>query len=395
MNISQSVHKNVKKIGQAFRQVKNVYKHPGSGSNVNLGRLVKQAIPYYLRKDGYSLPPLTIYLSVNGVCNFKCKMCDLGQKTMDSTFYKNLNPEKGAELKVERLIELFDEVKDSKPMIAITTTEPLMYKPLGQVVAAATERGMETLVTTNGFLLEKRAEELVNAGLKRLYVSLDGPAALHNEIRGVPTSFQKAVAGIKKIDEIKKARGIDYPVMKIAGVMSNHNYFALAELLRDIKDLPVEGCTISHMNFVTGEMSTEHNKLFGHIGYASETGMSAGTESLGVDVDALWNEIVKVKKEFPDFAHFSPDFTKPELEIFFKRPSEIIWDNRCLIPWYVAEVLTNGDMIPMTRCFSVKLGNIYKTSFKEYWNGKAIREFRKNLQKHRSFPACARCRGML
>jgi MoaA/NifB/PqqE/SkfB family radical SAM enzyme len=382
-------------LRQVVRQIRNVYKHPGSGGNVTFPRLVKQSYPYYFRRDGFSLPPLTIYLSVNGRCNFRCKMCDLGQHNVESSFYKNLNPLDKAELSFDRVAQLIDEVRPYRPMIAITTTEPLIYKRLPDVIAKATSAGLETLVTTNGFNLAPLADQIVDAGLKRLYVSLDGPPALHNEVRGVEQSFERAVAGLREVDELRRQRRVSYPVMRVATVVSNHNAFALTDLLDEIVDLPIAGVTISHMNFVTREMAGEHNRLYGHIGHATETGLAAGTDALTVDSDTLWEQICAVKARFPRFAHFSPDFTKDELERFYHRPSEFVWDTKCLIPWFVAEILSNGDFIPMTRCFNVKLGNIYEGTFEDVWNGGAMRRFRQNLREHRHFPACPRCRGML
>jgi len=382
-------------IHQLVRQVRNAYKHPGSGDNVNLVRLAKQGLPYYTRSDGFSFPPLTIYLSVNGVCNFRCKMCDLGQHNMQSSFYKNLNPVDKAELSYERIARLIDEVREHKPLIAITTTEPLLYRPLADVIAKATSADLETLVTTNAFNLEPLAERLVDAGLKRLYVSLDGPPALHNDVRGVEQSFERAVAGVRKIDELKRRKGLSYPSVRIATVVSNHNFFALEALMETIEDLPIACVTITHMNFVTRGMASEHNRLYGHIGMSSETGVSAGTDSLQVNVNTLWQQIEAVKARYPTLARFSPDFTKDELWRFYHHPSEFVWDTKCMVPWFVAEILSNGDLIPMTRCFNAKLGNIHDGTFDELWNGPIMRGFRQQLQTHKNFPACPRCRGML
>lgn len=377
------------------RRVANVYHHAGSGDNLSLSRLASRALPYYVNPDGTARPPVTIFLSVNGICQFKCKMCDIGQKNTETSFYKNLNPDPGSELSVERLRELFEEVKSFKPLIAITTTEPLLYKPLDKVVGMATEMGLETLVTTNGYNLEKRAESLFHAGLKHLNVSLDGPPELHDEIRGIPRSFSKAVAGFKVLDELKKRHGTAYPKLKVNTVVSNHNFFALSDFADAIAELPIQGVTISHMNFVTENMANEHNRQFLDVGKATKMCLESGTDSFGVDVKRLWQEIEKVKDKHGKKIQFSPDFNQKELYKFFHEPEEVVWDNKCLIPWFVTEILANGDIIPMTRCFQVLLGNIYNDSFMNIWNGEPIKKFRRSLMEHQTFPACTRCRGIL
>jgi len=74
---------------------------------------------------------------------------------------------------------------------------------------------------------------------------------------------------------------------------------------------------------------------------------------------------------------------------------EFVWDNTCYIPWFVMEILSNGDAIPLTRCFNLKLGNIYENSISEIWNGESYRKLRKELIKNKRFPVCTRCRGIL
>src|SRR5439155_19956995 len=77
--------------------------------------------------------PSTIYLAVNTRCGFACKMCDVGMDQYDTQFYKimSLSKDKPRErLALDRLKTLVDEVKDFKPMIAATSTEPLLYKDL-------------------------------------------------------------------------------------------------------------------------------------------------------------------------------------------------------------------------------------------------------------------------
>ncbi|MGH7430047.1 MAG: hypothetical protein ACREJ4_17060, partial [Candidatus Methylomirabilaceae bacterium] len=74
--------------------------------------------------------PATIYLAVNTRCGFACKMCDVGMEQYDTQFYKIMSLSKKQpreRLTLERLKTLVDEVKDFKPKIAATSTEPLLY----------------------------------------------------------------------------------------------------------------------------------------------------------------------------------------------------------------------------------------------------------------------------
>src|SRR5437867_13027060 len=98
-------------------------------------------------------------------------------------------------LSLERLKTLVDEVKDFKPMIAATSTEPLLYKDLIPLCDYVVSNGLQMLVTTAGLQLEKYAEELVRVGVQQLWVSIDGPPEIHNDIRGGKRSLEESVRG--------------------------------------------------------------------------------------------------------------------------------------------------------------------------------------------------------
>ena len=128
---------------------------------------------------------LTIYWSINSVCNLHCKMCDVGTFNEDGMFYKNLRIDRKLhEIDIDVFKRVVDEVAADKPFMSINSTEPLLYKSLVEAVSYCSERGLDVGVTTGAFTLPKHAEDLVQAGLGRLNVSIDGPREVHNEIRG-------------------------------------------------------------------------------------------------------------------------------------------------------------------------------------------------------------------
>ena len=168
-----------------FKKALKASEHPGISSRITLPVLMRQAAPILLSPAGRARPPLTLYWSVNSVCNLHCKMCDVGLVNPDSNFFANLRIDgKLHEIAIDRFRSVIDEVAHSKPMVAITSTEPLLYKPLPEAVAYCTERQLETTVTTGAYTLPQRADDLAAAGLTRLVVSIDGPPEIHNMIRG-------------------------------------------------------------------------------------------------------------------------------------------------------------------------------------------------------------------
>ena len=93
--------------------------------------MARNAAPYYLPGDLKVAAPLTLYWSINSVCNLRCKMCDVGMSNEEGMFYKNLRIDRKLhEIDLDVFKKVIDEVRNDKPFIAINSTEPLMYKPL-------------------------------------------------------------------------------------------------------------------------------------------------------------------------------------------------------------------------------------------------------------------------
>ncbi len=374
-----------------FKKALSARKHPGMSSRLTLPRLIRQAIPFIISPSGHARPPLTIYWSVNSVCNLRCKMCDVGNANADSNFFKNLRINgKLNEIPIERFKSVIDEVVPYRPMISITSTEPLMYKPLGKAISYVRHHEMDIAVTTNGYLLPKRAEELAEAGLSRLNVSIDGPPDLHNSIRGRKDSFEKAIEGITLFKKAAKKMGKEVEVL-VNCTITNMNYHALDAYIDSLAGFPIDRINFTYMSFVNETMAREHNKKWGNKYSATVNCLNEETRPEQVDINVLQSQIQAVKSKAGDEVTFLPDFGINELKTFFHEPSKFMGNGRCMVNWFIAEIIANGDVIPYARCYYIPLGNINDKPFMKIWNGKKANAWRRDLRKYKRFPACTRC----
>ena len=87
--------------------------------------------------------------------------------------------------------------------ISFSGGEPLLHRDLVSLVAYAHRKGLATKVNTNGILLSAPLiRELQDAGLNWCAVSLDSAqAAEHDELRGYPGCYERAVQGLKMLVE--------------------------------------------------------------------------------------------------------------------------------------------------------------------------------------------------
>jgi GTP 3',8-cyclase len=164
--------------------------------------------------DQLNRPLRDLRISVIDRCNFRCQYC-MPAEVFGPDFAFLPRNELLSYEEIERLAYIFVGLGVEK--IRLTGGEPLLRKQLPLLVEKLSKiKGLKDIgLTTNGVLLPKYAEELKDAGLKRVNVSLD---SLNDELfgeingRGVKTgpviegiqAAQKAGLGVKLNMVVKK-----------------------------------------------------------------------------------------------------------------------------------------------------------------------------------------------
>lgn len=355
-------------------------------TDVRYTKRIKNILSYYLFKNGYCFLPSIIWLKINNFCNLKCKMCNL---------WKNLNIEK-QHMSIEVLKKIIDDIKKLKfkPLISINTVEPLLHGRITDIAYYIVKSGLELKLVTNGFLLEKFANEFVDIGIQRLWVSLDGPPHIHDEIRGVKGSFEKAIQGVKLIQKKKRGKKRKYPRVATSYTISNYNYHSLGEYMRSIKNVEFELVLFTHMNFITEDMlksfRAESENLLSFLPKWS----APEVYPREVDINVLHKQISSVKRKYGDRVCFLPELDYESLKAFYYSPETFV-KKRCRFPWIGLQFDTQGNSFPFWRCLKFNLGNIKNDDFEKIWNGERIRTFRRTLRNKGAFPICSRCCGNL
>jgi len=338
----------------------------------------------------YLFAPEWMILGVNNVCNLHCKMCDVGTKTLDTNFATNLVGTHPINMPFDLIKQIIDETARYYPKakLGYAFTEPLVYPHLIESIAYASSKNLFTSVTTNALTLKQKAEKLVDAGLKELYISLDGPQDIHNEIRGHKKSFQKALEGINTILEHNPKQSIS-----IFCVITEWNIGYLTEFIAQIKHLPLEQVGFMHPNFTSQQMADIHNSKWSNLYPATVSNIEEVNIS-NFDLELLYKEIGQLKNGTLNFPiTFSPDIsTKKELDIFYNHPN-IKMGRGCNDIFRNIMIKSDGSVIPAHgRCYNLNLGNLYDESLKDIWHSNVLKELRSNLNTQGGLlPACNRC----
>lgn len=355
--------------------------------NNYLKEINKRVLP-----NKYIFPPTWIVLGVNNVCNLHCKMCDIGTKNMDSNFAQNLVGTHPLNMPLELIKKIIDDTAEHYPnsKLAYAFTEPLVYPHLIESLYYANSKNLHTTITTNALTLKNKAEKINDAGVNEIFISLDGPQDIHNEIRGHKKSFQKAVEGIELLNQNKSKK----PKISVICAITEWNIGHLKELIESLKHLEIDEIAFMHTQFITKKSISLHNQTPWSVLYPAHDSNMDMIDLTNIDTAALLEEINDIKKsDYPFKIYFSPEITtKERLDLYYLEAEKII-GSHCGAVFSSIMLKSDGSAIPAHgRCYNIELGNIYNESLKDIWDSGVLSNLRKDLKKAGGlFPACSRC----
>ena len=305
--------------------------------------------------------PLYLVLFVTDRCNARCKHCLLADGVH--------KPDKSAELTLEEF-ELLSKRMDPLLFLLPTGGEPFIRDDLGEIIKLfyKNNRVRNVGIPTNGFFTEKIIGTIkdildscpdLDLGVD---VSIDGIKEKHDEIRGVPGLFDKAVETFNELRLLE--RMYSKFNVNIETTVSSYNDKYLLENY-DFFTNELKASTV--FTLLTRDKPREHASKYFDIGryekYAKkmEEGIKKG--------------ILKGYYSFP----FS-DFINAKRIVRHRLITKVVRENSYQIPCYAgvlgAAIFSNGDVYPCELRTDLKLGNLrdYNFDFKKLWkNEKAKR----------------------
>lgn len=347
----------------------------------------------YRIHDGRSYYPETVDLFLTYRCNLRCKMC--GQWGVAGTS-KDMSPEElKSELSLDEIYKIINDIKTFKPNVTLFGGEPLMYSNWEKVVSRIKQEGMRCNMITNGILLEKYANSIIDLGVDEIIFSLDGPREVHDEVRGAKGTFDRASRGFKLIRDIKRKSGTGKPVVSISSTIFEINYKRLDELISIAEELMASTITFHHLIFLSQERYNQHNNIFkGYYGMVCNDWKGFVRDSLpDIDVNFLIRKMEDIKKRDSKVKiAFYPNFTDEEIRRYYTEFDFVSsgYGKRCLSPWMVSYIFPDGSVRPC-QSLNFSAGNVRDSAFSRIWNNEKYMRFRKITKKEKKYPVCTRC----
>lgn len=329
-------------------------------------------------------------------CNLRCRMCyEWGES---GAYHAHERP---ALLELPLLLRTIEECLPARPSFEFFGGEPMLYPGIWEAMAAIRAGGCALAFPTNGTLLEKHAERLAAEGPTRLWVSLDGPAAINDLQRGRGV-YKRVMRGLEALAAAKRARASRFPEIGVTYVVTPSNCDHVEAFFLGDLDLSLLDCvSIEMQSYATAEQvrlyAQDLDERYGvrsaacARAYVRDPGIFAG-----IDVERLAAQVAKVGRACRErgiLFHSQPRTAEAaNLRSYFKADWQGMADrrSRCAVPWLSAEVSARGDVTTCHTFYDLSLGNIHDSSLLEIWRGARLAQLREQLREG-LLPICTAC----
>lgn len=292
--------------------------------------------------------PSKAMIEISRACNLKCPVCPVGNGSA------RVYPPMAFEL----FRHIIDETKAFiKELLVHNFGEPLLHPKVVECVAYAKKRGVrEIKMHTNGLLLTPEISAgLVNAGLDKLKISLDGVDQATYEKYRRGGDFNKLIHNISRLREIRDRLGAGRPIIQAQCIVMRHNEGQIIEF----KDLALR-IGADKVKFKTFNAMLSGENL-------SDEGLS----------------MIPEDSRLRRYADSSATEIRREYML-----------SQCKWPWDSLVVNADGAIVPCCYDFNAdyRLGVVTYDPFLSWWNTPERFAFREKLSTAPgSIPICARC----
>ena len=288
--------------------------------------------------------PISLSIEPTTACNLGCPECPSGLKQFSRDT---------GNLKAENFNRWLDQLSPTLSYLNFYFQgEPFIHNDILQFISKASQAGIYTSTSTNAhFITEKKAQEIVQSGLDRILISIDGTTQEVYEQYRVHGSLQKVLDGTKHLVEARKNLNSRTPHIIFQFLVVRPNEHQIEEAKQLANEYKVD-----EIRFKTAQV------------YNYENG----------------NPLIPTIEKYSRYKRLSNGkfIVKSSL------------DNHCWRMWSGAVVTWDGKVVPC--CFDKdathEMGNLSKEDFKSIWKGKAYAMFRKQLLKGRKeIDICKNC----
>lgn len=287
--------------------------------------------------------PFAISVEPTTSCNLRCPQCPSGLRSFTRPIgMLNLN-------EFEKQIQQFKAYLIS--IVFYFQGEPFINPDFLKMVKIASQLKIYTITSTNAhYITGKVAEEIIESGLNKLIISIDGASQETYQDYRVGGKLEKVLEGTKHIVNEKKKRNAKHLWIVWQFVVFKNNEHQLTEI--------------------------------------KELAFKYGVDELAIKTAQIYN--------FEDAHHLIPDNAYYSRYILkngkYQIKNRLL--NQCWRMWTSCVITWDGKIVPC--CFDkdakYQIGKLNETNFKNIWKSMPYQQFRQSLLKSRKeIDICTNC----
>ena len=313
-----------------------------------------------------AIPVLVVF--PHNQCNCRCTMCDIWRER------------DAREITLEDLeLQLESLKKLNVKWVVLSGGEPQLNAQFSEIARKLRRGGVRITLLTAGLLLQDHAEIIADV-IDDLIVSLDGPAAIHNQVRRVENAFERMVAGIEEVRRYK-------PDIRVGArcTVQKANHCSLVATARAARQ-----AGMNSISFLAADLTSNAFNRKEKWSPLRQTRVALNAEEL----NALEDELTCLIEEYGDelggvfVAESAVKLRRIALHFRAYLGLAAAVAPRCNAPWVSAVIEASGDVRPCF--FHAAIGNIHAQPLEEIVNGTRALRFRAELNVANN-PTCRQC----
>jgi hopanoid biosynthesis associated radical SAM protein HpnH len=172
--------------------------------------------------------PMVLMLELTHACNLSCRGCGRIREYASTKDARLTRAQAAAAMR-----------EAGTPVVSISGGEPLLHPDAPAIAADALEMGRVVYLCTNALLLAKRLDEFKPHRRFFFNIHLDGPAAIHDDLTGLPGTAARA------IEAIRSAKAAGFGVTTNTTLYRDTPVEEIAALFGDLTQLGVDGLMVA------------------------------------------------------------------------------------------------------------------------------------------------------
>ena len=319
--------------------------------------------------------PRSIYIEPTSRCNEFCQQCP---RTL-------LSREEDRDLTFDDFRYIVDQFPALERVVLHGLGEPLLNKDVPRMVRYLKDRGTYVLFNSNGIALsEKMGQALIDAGLDEYRLSMDGASReMYAYVRGVD-AFDKIWRNVRSFVDLQQAQNVSKPAISLWFTAMRENLPELPDVIHIAAEAGIREVHMQRLVYFEQGLAQSKQSLF----------RRSSKEELDVvrRCEQLCQELGIT---------FSAAGSATPIESLVRDFGERPWSG-CGRPYTLTYITSSGNILSC--CFapfghrSAKeyreervLGNIFKESIADIWNGPRYQEFRRAFESDHPARHCSQC----